>query len=159
MEICLTNLAKYNNGDLVYKRFDLPIADIDEAIAEVCNPDEEEYFITDYDAPFEIKEYDSLAELNEFAEQFDYLNEHEQDAICYLLDYGHTREQALDQYDEVQIYQDMNLKELAEEMVDNGNYGDIPESIKYHIDYESIAQELENQGWNEQNGNCYLIMN
>jgi hypothetical protein len=35
-----------------------------------------------------------------------------------------------------------SLRELAQQFVDEGLFGPIPESIKNHIDYDSIARDL-----------------
>lgn len=43
---------------------------------------------------------------------------------------------------EVDIYYLDSLKELAEQFVDDGLYGEIPESLQFYIDYEAIARDL-----------------
>lgn len=43
---------------------------------------------------------------------------------------------------DVDIYQADSLKELAEQFVDDGLYGPIPESLAYYIDYDAIARDL-----------------
>ena len=35
-----------------------------------------------------------------------------------------------------------SLRELAEHFVDEGLFGEIPENIKNHLDYDSIARDL-----------------
>ena len=42
----------------------------------------------------------------------------------------------------VDLYQFDTMKELAEHFVEEGLYGDIPQSIQYYIDYEAIARDL-----------------
>ncbi|TLP43442.1 antirestriction protein ArdA [Cohaesibacter sp. CAU 1516] len=42
----------------------------------------------------------------------------------------------------VELYFADSLKELAEQFVDEGLYGDIPESLQYYIDYDAIAHDL-----------------
>lgn len=67
IKIALTNLAKYNDGELVYTWLELP-ADEDEiraAFEKIGCLDGDEYFITDYEAPFEIYEYSNVFDLNE----------------------------------------------------------------------------------------------
>ncbi len=46
-----------------------------------------------------------------------------------------------DKFD-VDLYEMNSLRELAEHFVDEGLFGEIPESIKNHIDYFSIARDL-----------------
>ena len=46
-----------------------------------------------------------------------------------------------DQFD-IQIYEMDSMKELAEQFVEEGLFGEIPESIQFYIDYEAIARDL-----------------
>jgi hypothetical protein len=73
IRIALTNLGKYNEGELLYTWLDLPATDeeISEAFEEIQvapNTRYEEHFISDYEAPFEIGEYANIERLNEVAE-------------------------------------------------------------------------------------------
>jgi hypothetical protein len=43
---------------------------------------------------------------------------------------------------EVEIYAVQSLRELAEQFVDEGLYGEIPEPLRFYIDYEAIARDL-----------------
>lgn len=43
---------------------------------------------------------------------------------------------------EVDIYELDSMKELAQQFVDDGLYGAIPNSLTYYIDYEAIARDL-----------------
>lgn len=148
IRIYLTNLGAYNRGALVGKWFDLPVDDVGEMEQEVLNmkgslPGDEELFITDFEAPFGIEEYESLVDLNDFVEWFSALDEYDQDKVAYLMDEaGYDRDGAMSNYEDTDYYPDMNMEELAEEFVDQGLFGEISDSIKYHIDYKSIAREL-----------------
>ena len=67
MKIFLTNLGKYNEGELVGKWFDLPIYDIEDALLEIGvaeNTMYEEYFISDYSSDIDIKisSYEGIVE-------------------------------------------------------------------------------------------------
>lgn len=42
----------------------------------------------------------------------------------------------------VDIYDVESLRELAEQFVDEGLYGDIPQSLQYYIDFDAIARDL-----------------
>lgn len=72
ISVALTNLGKYNEGELVFERLELPAtpAEISETLQAIGidGVRYEEYFISDYEAPFEIGEYDNLDRLNEIAE-------------------------------------------------------------------------------------------
>ncbi|NRA88904.1 MAG: antirestriction protein ArdA, partial [Rhizobiales bacterium] len=43
---------------------------------------------------------------------------------------------------DIDIYQLDSLKELAEQFIDDGLFGEIPESIQYYIDYDAVARDL-----------------
>lgn len=43
---------------------------------------------------------------------------------------------------DVDIYEEENLRELAERFVDEGLYGDIPDNLQFYIDYDAIARDL-----------------
>lgn len=43
---------------------------------------------------------------------------------------------------DVELYCDMTMEQLAEQFVDDGLYGDIPEHLANYIDYAAIAREL-----------------
>ncbi|MGH1464121.1 MAG: antirestriction protein ArdA [Cognatishimia sp.] len=42
----------------------------------------------------------------------------------------------------IDIYHVDTLRELAEQFVDEGLYGDIPEHLQFYIDYDAIARDL-----------------
>lgn len=43
---------------------------------------------------------------------------------------------------EVDIYYVDTMKKLAEQFVDDGLYGEIPDSLQFYIDYDAIARDL-----------------
>ena len=43
---------------------------------------------------------------------------------------------------DVDLYEMDSLRELAEHFVDEGLFGEIPESVKNHLDYDKIARDL-----------------
>lgn len=43
----------------------------------------------------------------------------------------------------VDLYQTDSFKELAEHFVEEGLFGDIPEHLKYYLDYDKISSDLE----------------
>ena len=42
----------------------------------------------------------------------------------------------------IDVYQVSSMHELAEQFVEEGLYGDIPESLQYYIDFDAIARDL-----------------
>ena len=43
---------------------------------------------------------------------------------------------------DVTIYHEVSLKDLAEQFVEEGLFGDVPESLASYIDYDAIARDL-----------------
>ncbi|MCV6574664.1 MAG: antirestriction protein ArdA [Cohaesibacter sp.] len=43
---------------------------------------------------------------------------------------------------DIDIYDVSSLRELAEQFVDEGLFGDIPERLQYYLDYDAIARDL-----------------
>lgn len=43
---------------------------------------------------------------------------------------------------EIDLYADFNMRELAEQFIDDGLFGDIPPSIASYIDYDAVARDL-----------------
>ena len=156
IRVYITNLAKYNNGVLQGKWIDLPL-DEDELQAELKEVlgTDEEIFITDYEAPFKIDEYDSITDLNALAEKLEELDEdHDIPRFIYLVNDGCTYEQAFEEYEDVDFYPGLNLKALAEQFVEEGLFGEIPERLQYYIDYDAIARDLGVDYTEEENG-CF----
>jgi len=151
IKIYLTNLAKYNAGTLLGKWVNLPIEEnvLSKELKEVLGNDEE-YFITDYEAPFNIDEYDSLQQLNEFTQKLEDMDDYDQHKLLYLINHsGHERKEALESYEDVEFYQGQSLEDLAGDFVDEGLYGDVPDKIKPYIDYEKLGKDLGFDGYNE----------
>lgn len=51
---------------------------------------------------------------------------------------------SIDRADEadIDIYADTNMRELAEQFVDEGLFGDIPANLACYLDYDAIARDL-----------------
>lgn len=58
---------------------------------------------------------------------------------------GYAHDQVADEPEniDITIYCSMTFKELAEQFVEEGLYGEIPEHLQYYIDYDAIARDLE----------------
>ena len=68
INVFVSNLAKYNDGELTGQWTTLPVDDVNKDILEPIDAVGKEWFISDYEAPFKIGEYDNLYALNELAE-------------------------------------------------------------------------------------------
>jgi len=72
------------------------------------------------------------------------LDEYDQERVNFLVEYiGLDPSEALENYEDVDFYQGTNLQELAEQFVDDGLFGEIPENLVNYIDYDAIARDLQ----------------
>ena len=157
MKIYVTNLGKYNEGELIGKWLELPASNEEiektlEAIGISDEPDEngvyyEEYFITDYETEFDgvkIGEYDSIDDLNELAETLDDLDEDEKEVVNAIMGEGYSLDDAIDKKDDVMIYYNCsNMTEVAEEYAEQvGLLDSIPENLRYYFDFEAYGRDI-----------------
>ena len=156
MRIYVADLACYNNGILSGKWIDLPSDDIDAEVQSILDKGtsdrkaagvydgvpSEEWAIHDFEAPFEINEYDDLDDINQIAREFEVLNEQDIKKVSYLINYqGASIDEAFAHYEDIEIYEDMSYLDLAEQLIDET--WEVPEHIAPYIDYEKFARELE----------------
>lgn len=161
LKIYLTNLGKYNEGDLVGKWVELPCDDLEaemEAI-DVGKAPYEEYFITDYESDFgvSIGEYDSIYDLNELAEELEALDEEEAETVkAYMETEGGTLRNAIDEVNKgnCMFYQNTDLDTLAVEEVEAWNLPDI--ALRY-FDWEAYKRDMEFSGYTEVNNGVLYI--
>ncbi|MCO7128368.1 antirestriction protein ArdA [Sporolactobacillus shoreicorticis] len=150
MKVYITNLGKYNEGELVGAWFTPPV-DFEEVKERIgLNHEYEEYAIHDYELPFDIDEYTPIEEINRlcalaeelagtpieeeireiqhhFFGSFEEMVEHKDDIICYS---------DCDDMTDVARY-------LLEE---TGSLGEVPAHLQNYIDYEAYGRDLELEG-------------
>lgn len=163
LRIFLTNLGKYNEGQLIGEWVELPCTNdeleaVKERIGISDEPDEngncyEEWFITDYESDIQgvkVGEYDDLDELNELAEELDNLHIDQQQAIKAFLEDGSTFDEALEgvQNGNYRIYSDCDdMTDVAMEIVEECNYlNGVPENVARYFDYEAFGRDLDLEG-------------
>ena len=162
----ITNLGKYNEGILSYKLISFPISDeeLNEALKEIgCkyvdengvvhNPLYEEYFFSDWECeiPFDFGEFPNISEINDIAERVEALEAYEQDVLKVILE-----EHTSDVDEALRIVEDNdyrtwdscdNMADVAEAMAAEYDYlNDIPENLRYYIDYEKWGRDLKLEG-------------
>jgi len=92
IKIALTNLGKYNEGNLIYKWVELPATEEELKAAMDAigiNEEYEEFFITDSETDIEglkIGEYENLDNLNELAEELENLTDDELEIVSAILE-------------------------------------------------------------------------
>lgn len=154
MRVFITDLEAYNNGLLVGNWYTLPMGEdtLEECIQEVLtlgrkalksSHNHEEYFITDWECDYkDIGEYENLEALNTLADEVEALDDYDMKRYTAMRDNGYSHEEALEGYDDVSLYEDTTLEDLAYMFVAEGLYGEINPSIINYIDYEAIARDL-----------------
>ena len=160
--IYITDLSAYNEGNLIGKWVQLPInkKQLSQLICEVLSEGEivsesyghEEVFISDYEAPISIAEYDDIYRLNELARAMEEYDEDDLLKLKFLISEGYDERavigKGLDSYDVVIYdYRDDNsftdtFELLAQDFVEEGLFGEVPEVLESYIDNERIARDL-----------------
>ena len=158
IELCLTNLEKYNEGELVYTRLVLPATteEIYAAYDEIGAADGtmyEESFISDYETDINglsISEYASIDDLNELAEELENFDEYELEAFGAMLEYGYATDEALKkvQDGDYMYYSGCySMAEVAEQYADEtGLLNSIPDDLRCYFDFESYGRDMEING-------------
>lgn len=161
LSIFLTNLEKYNAGQLIGTWIELPCDNLEDLAAEISRNGEDELFISDYSTQLDLKigEYEDLENLNELARQYAELESWEQETVkAYLEATGDSvqdLETALDRYEYCTFYPGYDLADVARELVDD--YCDLPEFAKCYFDYEAFGSDLGFDGYVEvSNGVIYI---
>ncbi|EPI27676.1 antirestriction protein ArdA [Enterococcus faecalis] len=144
--IYLTNLKAYNEGVLlgVYLHFPFDSDDLDAAYKAIYIGNQfvdefgypyEEYFITDYDAPFSIEEYDSPSLL---AEKYDCLQEYmnyPDDVVRIIANHDGEAPTIYELYEG-----STDEEKLGYVLIDDGLII-VPEHLRIYIDYEALGRD------------------
>ena len=153
----ITNLGKYNEGELIGEWIDFPIDE--DAMEEVfkrieINDQYEEYFFTDWECRFEtgLGEYVSIEEVNELAEMLETEDADIFEAIIEAT--GYDLRTAIDHTDRASFFSGSSLMDLAYEFVDQM---ELPEMARTYFDYEAFARDLEIEGYTEVSGGVICV--
>ena len=170
IRVYVTNLAKYNEGLLRGKWLDLPLSEEElvEEINEILGNDEE-YFITDYEGPVRVEEYDNIEKLNDMAEKLEISGEEEEniEILAKVIDTKEELVEILENGDYIIVPNVYTYKELAESAL----YGEVTESLlpfniedvrnagaESYIDWESVGRELDIDGWFIEGGKAVKVI-
>lgn len=167
LNIFITNLGKYNEGELVGEWVKLPVSEEElEAVFERIgiNEEYEEHFITDYETDItglKVGEYDNIEDLNELAETLEDLDEYEREIVEAMISEGYDLEEALEKKDDCMVYHDCNdMTDVAEQYAEEtGLLDSIPENLRYYFDFEAYGRDMGIEGTFvfTNNGNCVQI--
>lgn len=149
IKVFLTNLGKYNEGQLLGKWVEMPIDEdeLEEVLEDIgINEEYEEFFITDYEAPFKINEYDSIESINERIEAYEDALEkvYDEDALEALLDEGYSLNE-IDNYDYCIYYNVNDMSDIAYDYV-NECYSVNELPLGNYIDYEALGRDMGYEG-------------
>lgn len=156
----ITNLGKYNEGDLVGEWIDFPISD--EELEKVkdrigINENYEEWFFTDYESDFDVTdflgEYESIDHLNEIAEALNSIEEDGmKEAVDAVISEGYDVLDAIEKVSDGDvivfddIYNDMSNEEEAIGYYFVDAVGGVEELDKktreMYIDYAALGRDV-----------------
>lgn len=162
ISIYLTNLGKYNEGELVGEWVELPVSDeeLQEVYKRIGISDEpnedgtyyEETFITDYESDIpglHIDEYDSISNLNEIAESVENLDDYDLKIFKNAVEAGYIDADDIADFDPDDFY-------LYEDVSDDGELGEIiidelygspsgldSETLERYFDYDAYGRDID----------------
>ena len=156
INIYLTNLGKYNEGELIGEWVELPVsnAELKEVLNRIgINEIYEEYFITDYetDIPgFSIDEYDDPYQLNKIAALLDQMSEWDFKILKNAIEAGYVQPkiQDIEDFDSSRfiLYEDVdNATDLGYADIESTYEGieNVPADVlAAHFDYESYGRDI-----------------
>lgn len=145
VKVFLTNLGKYNEGQLIGKWVEMPIYEdeLEEVLEDIgINEEYEEFFITDYEAPFKINKFDSIESINEEIEAYEDALEkvYDECALEALLDEGYSLDE-ITRYDYCIHYNVNDMSDIAYNYVNECyNVNELP--LGNYIDYEALGRDM-----------------
>lgn len=150
IRIALTNLKKYNEGELVFEWVELPCDDFNEIFNRIGH---DEYFISDYECDelhISIHEYENLERLNDSAEELDRLKSYELKILAAIIEAdGVDIDEALDMLkgERYFFYDVEDFEEFIDLIIDDGYFGDISNEVREFLDYEKLEIYFQNNGY------------
>lgn len=172
----IANLGKYNEGEILGEWVSFPLEDdareelfirlklahCDESgdlVAGYTDPATgaiyEEYIILDYDTDEEFPtdkfgEYESLDELNDYAERFAAFDDGEKIAFRAAVEEFYKLEEAFKKIENgnYRVYYNCDsMADVAETYADEtGLLDEIPDSLRYYFDFEALGRDMELEG-------------
>lgn len=159
MKIFITNLAKYNEGILKGEWVCLPMDEmkLQSKINNILGSCEE-FFISDYESPIIIGEYDNISELNEFSEKLDEIQERDEviEVISKdVLGDGYSRDELLrilserEYYVVDDVWNETDLAIKVDESLLPFDYQAVESAgISNYIDWDAVGRDMVMDGWN-----------
>ena len=154
----ITNLGKYNEGELIGEWIEFPIDedDLEEVLEKIGIDGEnyEEYFFTDYETDIipklDISEYENIDNLNEFGELLQNIESYQEDLVNAIVyeysDFDYILE-LLQNIDDQELIDVDNDEDLGYYIIDN-IYGGVEQldrnTLERYFDYEGYGADVAN---------------
>ena len=154
----ITNLGKYNEGELMGEWIEFPIDenDLEEVLEKIGIDGEnyEEYFFTDYETDIipklDISEYENIDNLNEFGELLQNIESYQEDLVNAIVyeysDFDYILE-LLQNIDDQELIDVDNDEDLGYYIIDN-IYGGVEQldrnTLERYFDYEGYGADVAN---------------
>ncbi|HCW2676244.1 antirestriction protein ArdA [Clostridioides difficile] len=161
LNIYITNLGKYNEGELIGEWAEFPVneEELEEILDRIgINEEYEEYFITDFETDIEgleISEHSNIEQLNELAMKLEGLEEYEIEQLKALLERWYIDfidmiesdiYSLLDNYTFIQLDDRSPLDDenLGRSYIEEIYCGDLSyiKNIAYYFDIEAFSRDL-----------------
>ena len=151
LRVFLTNLGKYNEGELVGEWLELPATEEEVQAAfrmvGIDGVEYEEYFFSDWETDIEglrLGEYMNLEELNELAAKYEDLQDWEQELVQAIMELkGCDLEEAIEARDQYSLYPDIHTEEdLGHYWLFEAGICDIPDNLACYIDCEKFGRDV-----------------
>lgn len=154
LRVFLTNLGKYNEGELVGEWLELPATDDEiEAVKERIGINDyyEEWFITDYETGIpglNVGEYDDLDDLNDIAQNLADLDRYDMEIVAAYLEEGYDLEDAIDRKDDAVVWSNCSdMTDVAYTYIEEtGMLDSVPDNIARYFDYEAFGRDMSFEG-------------
>jgi len=151
LRVFLTNLGKYNEGELVGEWLELPATEEELQAAlqriGIDGVEYEEYFFSDWETDIEglrLGEYMNLEKLNELAAKYEDLEDWEKEVVQAIMELeGYDLDEAIEARDQYWLCPDIHTPEDLGHYIlfESGDY-DIPDYIAPYIDCEKFGRDI-----------------
>ena len=158
ISVFLTNLGKYNEGELIGEWVSLPIDENELAIVRErigINEEYEEEFLTDWESPIKalceyIGEYSNIEALNELARQLVDIPENDYPILNAIYDITGDFDSMLNKYadGDYRVFDGCYSMEAVAitYLEETGAFQGLPSFIESYFDYESLGRDMAFEG-------------
>lgn len=162
IKVAIEEWGLYNNGILACKWWtaDNTIEEIQKFYSDLRKEhgifphDDLELFNADWEGSNMINENTGFLRVQEISETLEQLTIEDQKKINYLIEYnGCSFDEALEQYEDVELYEDTTMLQLAEQLINET--WEVPEHLVNYIDADKFANDLSMDGYTVIDGDIY----